>query len=56
MPTVTTITALTVNNTTITGTTTASGTITTTEDIVLNGTFGPGSLTDEFALILMGAY
>jgi hypothetical protein len=54
--TVTTITALTVNNTTITGTTTASGTITTTGDIVLNGAFGPGSLTDEFALILMGAY
>lgn len=54
--TVTTITGLTVNNTTITGTTTASGTITTTGDIVLNGAFGPGSLTDEFALILMGAY
>jgi hypothetical protein len=54
--TVTTITALTVNNTTITGTTTASGTITTTGDIVLNGAFGPGSLTDELALILMGAY
>ncbi len=54
--TVTTITALTLNNTTITGTTTASGTITTTGDVVLNGAFGPGSLTDEFALILMGAY
>jgi hypothetical protein len=54
--TVTTIAGLTVNNTTITGTTTASGTITTTGDIVLNGAFGPGSLTDEFALILMGAY
>jgi hypothetical protein len=53
--TVTTITALTVNNTTITGTTTASGTITTTGDIVLNGTFGPGSLIDELTLILMGA-
>jgi hypothetical protein len=54
--TVSTITALTLNNTTITGTTTASGTITTTGDIVLNGAFGPGSLTDELALILMGAY
>jgi hypothetical protein len=54
--TVSTITALTLNNTTITGTTTASGTITTTGDIVMNGTFGPGSLTDEFALLLMGAY
>jgi hypothetical protein len=54
--TVTTITALTLNNATITGTTTASGTITTTGDIVLNGAFGPGSLTDEFALLLMGAY
>ena len=54
--TVSTITGLTINNTTISGTTTASGTITTTGDIVMNGAFGPGSLTDEFALILMGAY
>jgi len=54
--TVSTVTALTLNNATITGTTTASGTITTTGDIVMNGTFGPGSITDEFALIIMGAY
>jgi hypothetical protein len=54
--TISTITAVTLSNATISGTTTASGTITTTGDIVLNSTFGPGSLTDEFALILMGAY
>jgi hypothetical protein len=54
--TVTTITAVTLSNATISGTTTASGTITTTGDIVMNGAFGPGSLTDEFALIIMGAY
>lgn len=53
--TVSTITALTLNNTTITGTTTASGTITTTGDIVLNGTNGPGSLIDKLTLLLMGA-
>lgn len=54
--TVSTITAVTLSNATITGTTTASGTITTTGDIVMNGAFGPGSLTDKFALILMGGY
>lgn len=54
--TVSTITAVTLSNATISGTTTASGTITTTGDIVMNGAFGPGSLTDEFALILMGGY
>jgi len=54
--TVTTITGVTLSNATISGTTTASGTITTTGDIVMNGAFGPGSLTDEFALILMGGY
>ena len=54
--TVTTVSALTVNNTTITGTTTASGTITTTGDIVMNGTLGVGSVTDEFQLIIMGVY
>jgi len=54
--TVTTVSASTVNNTTITGTTTASGTITTTGDIVMNGTLGVGSVTDEFQLIIMGVY
>ena len=47
--TVTTIAGLTLTAPTLTGTVTASG------DIVLSGTNGPGSVTDELMLLLMGA-
>ena len=55
----TAVVATTSNTLTMSGKTldtpTLTGTVTVTGDIILSGTNGPGSITDELTLILMGA-
>jgi hypothetical protein len=55
----TAVVATTSNTLTMSGKTldspTLTGTVTVTGDIILSGTNGPGSITDQLTLILMGA-